>query len=322
MGTPNVSLWNNGTSALLGAIKGLDVQGQVITTPFTFPATVHAIAWLGLEPVFADIDPASMTLDPRSVAEAITPRTTAILGVHLYGQRCDTEALAALAGRHHLRLIYDGAHCFGGSIDDLTGAALGDATMFSFHATKLVHTAEGGALVTQEPGLTDRCKLLGNFGIASEDEVVDIGINGKLNELEAALGLLSLEGLSDEIGRRDAIAEWYEEALEELCGISIASGRPTDAARQYLTIRVDPTTFGVSRDDLYRGLRAYNVFARRYFSPLCSHFETYRRLPSARPEMLPNAERAASECLVLPFHGDLTEQDVTRICGMISSFHG
>jgi dTDP-4-amino-4,6-dideoxygalactose transaminase len=314
--TGYVSLWNNGTTALMGALRGLDISQQVIVTPFTFPATVHALDWMGLEPVFVDVDPVTLTIDPDQVADAASARTSAVVGVHVYGLWCDTDAIAGVARRHGLRVIYDAAHAFGNSAERFRGDGVGDATMFSFHATKIFHAAEGGALLTEDPALSERVKLLRNFGIASEDEVTDVGINGKMNELQAALGLLVLEEIESEMARRQQVARWYREGLAAIEGIT-SIGAEDAESHQYLAVRVDPVAFGKSRDDLFDVLRSYNVMARRYFSPLCSHLDRYRDLPSAHAENLPNAERAARECLVLPFHGQLQAAEVERVCAVI-----
>jgi dTDP-4-amino-4,6-dideoxygalactose transaminase len=226
LGLGHVTLWNNGTTALLAALAALDLHGEVIVTPFTFPATVHAIAAVGLTPVFADIDETSMTLDPIRVSEQISPATSAILGTHIYGNFCDTLALADLAQQHSLRVVYDGAHSFAGHqpVFPHGPASLGDITMLSFHATKLFHSVEGGALVTQDPVLNDRLTLVRNFGIRSEDVVDGIGLNGKMSELHAAMGLRVLTMLDDEIDRRAELAKLYAKRLAPIPGLSVVSG--------------------------------------------------------------------------------------------------
>jgi dTDP-4-amino-4,6-dideoxygalactose transaminase len=311
---PYASLWNNGTSALMGALKGLDLHDEVIVTPFTFPATVHAISLLGLTPVFADIDPVRLTLSPESVVERVTSLTSGIVGTHLYGINCDTAAIGAIAREHSLSVLYDGAHSMGRHVPVFNSSpdALGDVTMLSFHATKLFHTVEGGALVTDDAELDRRFRLIRNFGIASEDESEGTGLNGKMSELHAAMGLVQLELVDAEINARAVLAKRYGERLANLSGISVIAG--LEDSRQYLVLRVGPES-PVSRDDLHFALGAMNVRSRRYFYPLCSDLEPYASLPSSRS--LPNARVAANECLVLPLFGGLTLDQVDYICDVI-----
>ena len=318
LGTPHVSLFANGTLALLAACRTFGLEGEAITTPFTFPATTHALHWAGLTPVFADIDAATLTLDPAAVESAITPRTSAIVAVHVYGIACDVEALAALAARHGLKLIYDAAHAFGTMHKGRPLASFGDATMLSFHATKLFHTAEGGALIVGDAETRANVDLLRNFGIANESDVVLPGINAKMSELSAALGLSVLPHLADERYHRARVAAIYDRELASLPGV--ASVRPSPASTdslQYYVIRVDGATAGCTRDELHARLKRFNVHTRRYFWPLCSDCQPYRALPSAAPALLPVAHRAASEVLCLPLYGALTTEDALRICAMI-----
>lgn len=315
---PQVSLFSNGTIALLVAIQSLRLQGEVITTPFTFPATTHVLWWNGVTPVFADIDPETMTLDPVSVEKAITQRTSGILGVHVYGIPCDVVGLADVADRHGLRVIYDAAHAFETEIDGVGIGNFGDISMFSFHPTKLFHSGEGGCLTYRDPNLKPRIDLLKNFGILNESEVIMPGINGKMNELQAALGHLVLEVVDDERDRRARVRRQYEAGLSGLPGITIpAMGKGVKDSGQYFVMRVQAEEFGHSRDELYAALREHNVFARKYFFPLTSQYTCYRNLSSARPELLPNAHRVANEVLCLPYYGDLTESEVSGICEII-----
>ncbi|MFC7431125.1 MULTISPECIES: DegT/DnrJ/EryC1/StrS family aminotransferase [unclassified Agrococcus] len=315
IGMGHVSVWSNGTNALLGALMALDLRGEVVVTPFTFPATVHAIAALGLEPVFADVDPVTMTISPASVADRVTERTSAIVATHIYGTPCDVDALDAIAREHDLRIVYDGAHSFGRArpVFPDGDAVLGDVTMLSFHATKLFHSVEGGALIARDPEVDRRLRRSRNFGIASEDEVEGVGLNGKMSELHAAMGLRVLEMLDGEILQRRRLGEVYERRLSGIEGLRIVAGLGPSA--QYLVLRVDRDG-AVDRDAVHAALRERNVVSRRYFHPLCSVIAPYDRLPSARD--LPNAERAADECLALPFHGGLTTDDVERICDAIA----
>jgi dTDP-4-amino-4,6-dideoxygalactose transaminase len=314
IGVGRVSVWSNGTNALLGALMALDLRGEVVVTPFTFPATVHAIAALGLEPVFADIDPETMTIDPASVAERVTSRTSAIVATHIYGTPCDVDAIQAIATANDLRVVYDGAHSFGRArpVFPDGDAVLGDVTMLSFHATKLFHSVEGGALIARDPEVDQRLRRSRNFGIESEDHVEGVGLNGKMSELHAAMGLRVLGLLDDEIVRRRRLGDVYARRLAGIEGLRIVAGLGPSA--QYLVLRVDRDG-AVDRDALHAAMRERNVMSRRYFHPLCSVIAPYDRLPSAQG--LPNAERAAAECLALPFHGGLSIDDVERICDAI-----
>lgn len=316
----HLSLFNNGTIALTSALKALDISGAVITTPFTFAATVHALAWIGITPVFADIDAATMTLDPRCIEPLITERTSAILGVHVYGIPCDVSGIQAIADRHQLRVIYDGAHAFGSRVGSRPICDFGDVTMLSFHATKLFHTAEGGALISRTSEMKRKIDLLKNFGIEDEATVVLPGINGKMNELQAALGLLTLDMVPRERMKRQRIISIYCSRLAELPGISCPVGAddPESSSFQYFPIRIDVEGAAKSRDLVHAQLKAFNVFTRRYFHPLCSACPCYANLPSAAPGQLPVAQRIAQEVLVLPLYGDLKDDDVHRICDIIT----
>jgi len=315
-----LSLFTNGTIALFAAIRALHLSGEVLTTPFTFPATSHALSWSGITPVFCDIDPVTLNVDPAAVERAVTDRTSGILAVHVYGNPCDVVGLQRVADRHRLKIIYDAAHAFGTRIMDRGIGTFGDATMFSFHATKLFHTAEGGALACADPALKARIDDLRNFGIHGPDAVEAIGLNGKMSELHAALGLAVLEGIAEELTRRARLLVIYRERFAELGGIAWLAGLSgVDSSCQYCVIRVDEAGFGCSRDALHRELRAYNVFTRKYFYPLCSQYDCYRGLPSAAPSNLPVAIRAAQEVLCVPLYGGLSETDVNRICDMVAA---
>ena len=318
LGGGHVSLWNNGTTALLGALAAMDLSGEVIVTPFTFPATVHSIALLGLSPVFADIEPDTMTIAPASIAERATSRTSAIVGTHLYGISCDTVAIGELGRQLSARVVYDGAHSFGRSTPVFPDSpdALGDATMLSFHATKLFHTVEGGALLTRDPELDRRFRLARNFGIMSETEAEGIGLNGKMSELHAAMGLQVLDLLDEELARRAVLATAYAARLAGIEGLEIVAG--LDDCKQYFVLRVSEG-YGSTRDDLHSALRQANVHSRRYFFPLVSDLDPYSSLPSA--QHLPHAVRAARECLVLPFHGWVTPDQAQLICDVVEWQH-
>ena len=323
LGVPELSLFNNGTIALIAAVRALGLSGEVITTPFTFPATPHALAWSGITPVFADIDPVRLTLDPASVERAITPRTTGILGVHVYGVPCDLEGLQQVADRHGLRLIYDGAHAFGTTVNGAGIGTFGDITMFSFHATKLFHTAEGGALACREPAMRERINRLKNFGIEGPEVVSSIGLNGKMNEMQAALGLAVLDCLQDELAKRKTLLELYRRLLGAIPGLSVMTEPAgVGSSCQYCAIRVDEKRFGRSRDQVHRELQKHNVISRKYFFPLCSDYPCYRDLPSAAAGLLPVATMAAQQVLCLPLYGSLPESTVQCICEIIAAVPG
>jgi dTDP-4-amino-4,6-dideoxygalactose transaminase len=320
LGVAELSLFTNGTVALITAIRALGLGGEVLTTPFTFPATPHALSWSGIAPVFCDVDPVTLNIDPDAVARAITSRTSGILAVHVYGNPCDVEALQRIADRHSLKIIYDAAHAFGTRIDGRGIGTFGDVTMFSFHATKLFHTAEGGALACGDPALKARIDDLRNFGIHGPDAVAAIGLNGKMTELQAALGVCVLEGIAGELTRRRRLLARYRERFGAMDGVRWVEGLGgADASCQYAVVRIDENGFGCSRDVLHRELRRYNVFTRKYFSPLCADYDCYRDLPSAAPDRLPVARRAVREVLCLPLYGRLTEADVDRIGDMVEA---
>lgn len=322
---PHLSLFNNGTIALIVACQALHLTGEVITTPFTFPATPHVLSWNNATLVFADIDPETLCIDPASVESLVTSRTSGILGVHVYGVPCDVQALGTIARSHGLRIVYDGAHAFGTQIDGQAIGTFGDATMFSFHATKLFHTAEGGALAVNSGDLKQRIDLLKNFGIKNENEVVMAGINGKMSELQAALGRVVLRHVGVERRQRAALRQVYEQRLSGMAGVRLhAMPASVTDSLQYLVLRVNAAQAGCNRDTLHERLKRYNIITRKYFHPLCSDYSCYRHLPTASPHHLPNAYRVASEVLVLPLFGALASDDVHRICDAIqfSLIHG
>lgn len=304
----------NGTTALQVALRSLGIDGEVITTPFTFPATVHAITWMGLTPVFCDIDPASYNIDADAIDAAATGRSRAVLPVHVFGNPCDVNAIERVTARHGLRTVYDCAHAFGVSYRGRPITDWGDLSILSLHATKLFHTVEGGAIVGRTAALLERVALLRNFGIVNEEEVRGIGINGKLSELHAAMGLAMLPSIDDEIAQRRQLTERYLQRIDGIPGIRLQRF-PVDMVRNYayFTIEVDTDAFGLSRDQLHKALRAENIMVRKYFSPLASANHTYRDLPTADPSYLPNAHRLSTRILSLPLYGDLQLDDVDRI---------
>ena len=317
LGVERLSLFSSGTTALLCAIKALGVTGEVITTPFTFVATANALRWNGLDPVFADIDPRTYNLDPRRIEEAITPRTSAIMPVHCYGTPCDTTAIAEIARSRGLKVIFDAAHAF--DVRDDTGSILrhGDLSVLSFHATKTFHTFEGGAVVSPDSaskGLLDRLR---NFGFVDELTVTDIGINGKLNEVAAAFGLLHLEHMATAKARRADLDRRYRAALEPIEGIH-CSPRPdkVEANFGYFPVLVEPP-YPLSRDQLCAKLREAGIYARRYFYPLVSDFRMYSKEPSASPANLPVARSIADKVLCLPIYADLSHDQQDRVIDQI-----
>ena len=321
LGVENLSLFCNGTTALLVALQSLRINGgEVITTPFTFAATPHVLHWNGVTPVFSDIDAKTCNLDPNEIERHISSNTRAILAVHVYGTPCDVDAIQAIADRHGLVVIYDAAHAFGVRYKGQSLLRYGDASVLSFHATKLYTTMEGGALVASSPRHKERVDSLKNFGIADEETVIGPGINGKLNEVQAAFGLLQLDSVDAEIQNRGTIAARYNERLAQVPGLELV-GQPDDTVPNYgyFPILVDSKPFGRSRDELHTTLRECNIVTRKYFHPLCSHYPCYAALPSSRPENLPVAEEVAARVLCLPIYGTLPLATVDRICATIDA---
>jgi len=318
---PNLSLFNNGTTALIAAIRSLDLKGDVITTPFTFAATPHSIALNNLNPIFCDVDDYTMNIDPTKIEALITPTTSAIVAVHVFGTPCDVKKIQDIADRHHLKVIYDAAHAFDTEIDGVGIGNFGDVTMFSFHATKLFHSTEGGALAFKDSSFKKKLELIKNFGIVNEDEVSTIGLNGKLNEIQAVIGQLVLEMVEEEKAKRNRLQKVYCEKLHNINGITVmpAVSHNNRSSYQYFVIRINESQFGMHRDQVYEELKKYNVFSRKYFHPLCSNYDCYRDLSSANRSNLPVANRIAEEVISLPFYGDLTSQDVEKICEIIKS---
>jgi len=318
---PYVSLFNNGTIALIVACQSLRLQGDVITTPFTFAATPHVLSWNNINPIFCDVDEETMNIDADKIESMITPHTSAILAVHVFGTPCNVEKIQEVADRYGLRVVYDAAHAFGVEIDGKGIGNFGDISMFSFHATKLYHTVEGGALVHGNKDLKQRIDLLKNFGIKNEDEVVMPGINGKLDEIRAAIGRIMLKYVDAEQDKRRRLHAVYNEELGDVAGIKLMPNCGENVKRnyQYYVIRIDEEVFGKSRDDVYDELKKYNVYARKYFHPLCSEFTCYRQLNSSRVENLPVANVIGKQVLSLPMYGDLTADDVKKICAIIKS---
>ena len=324
---PYVSLFTNGTLPLMTAIQALRITGEVITTPYSFVATTHSIWWNGCKPVFVDIDPATGDMDPNKIEAAITPRTTAIMPVHVYGKPCDTKAIQDIADKYGLKVIYDAAHAFGVEVPaaeygleayDGNGLAgilnAGDMSTLSFHATKVYNTIEGGALITHDEKTKKRIDYLKNFGIADEVTVVGPGINSKMDEMRSAYGLLNLRQVDAAIEARHQVAIKYREALRNVEGITFFDDMPgVKHNYSYFPIFVDAEKYGMTRDELYFKMKSRNVLGRRYFYPLISEFSTYRGLESAAPENLPNAHKVADSVICLPMHHLLSDEDVERV---------
>ncbi|UCG44487.1 MAG: DegT/DnrJ/EryC1/StrS family aminotransferase [candidate division WOR-3 bacterium] len=313
-GTDNVCLFNNGTLALQLGLQGMGISGEVITTPFTFVATTHALFWCKIRPVFVDIEPDYFTLDPEKVEAAITPWTSAILAVHVFGYPCRVKELADIARRHKLTLIYDAAHAFGVEVGGKSIAHYGDMSMFSFHATKLYHSMEGGMLVFRDAGLKQTFDYLRNFGFRNEVEVVMPGTNAKMMEMQALMGTLVLRHIGELTSKGQAIEAIYRERLADVPGIRIPPPLPPEIRYNYgyVPVEVDEADFGMSRDRLYEELRKLNVHARRYFYPLVPDFACYQNVQTRDP--LTVARRVAERILTLPTYSGISAETVERIC--------
>ena len=318
---PYLSVFNNGTIALMVAVQSLRLQGDVITTPFTFAATPHVLSWNNINPIFCDIDEETMNIDADKIESMITPRTSAILAVHVFGTPCNVKKIQQVADTYGLKVVYDAAHAFGVEIDGQGIGTFGDISMFSFHATKLYHTLEGGALVFADKNLKQRIDLLRNFGIKNEEEVIMPGINGKLDEVRAAVGRIMLNYVKEEQAKRHALHKIYDEELGEVEGIKLMPKCAENVKKnyQYYVIRIDDNIFGKSRDEVYNELKKFNVYARKYFHPLCSEFTCYRQLNSSSVEHLPVANVIVKQVLSLPMYGELSADDVRKICEIIRS---
>lgn len=319
LGVEHLSLFSNGTLALITALQALKITGEVITTPFSFVATTHALHWNGIKPVFVDIDRTSMNLDVTKIEAAITPQTTAILPVHVYANPCDVDAIDALADTYGLRVIYDAAHAFGVRVRERSVLEFGDMSVLSFHGTKVFNTFEGGAIVCRDAKTKRRIDNLKNFGFIDETTVVAPGINGKMNEVQAAFGLLQLQHMGHVLEQRARIDRRYREALADVPGIVLHDVTPQCSRNfAYFPVRVR-RDFPVDRDALYARLREHQVAARRYFFPLISEFPTYRGLPSSVPSNLPVATEASRQVLCLPIYPALEEHDQQRIIDVVLS---
>ena len=315
---PFLSLFTNGTLPLITALQTLRITGEVITTPYSFVATTHSIWWNNLKPVFVDVEEKTGNIDPDKIEAAITPQTTAIMPVHVYGTPCNTKRIKEIADIYGLKVIYDAAHAFGVTVNGKSILENGDMSTLSFHATKVYNTVEGGALICRDEATKKRIDYLKNFGFADEVTVVAPGINSKMDELRAAWGLLNLKQVDSAIERRKHVAELYREALKDIDGIRFLTD--IEGVRHnysYFPIFITESEFGMSRDVLYMKLKENNILGRRYFYPLISNFPVYRGLESARPENLPVATKLAEQVLCLPMYADLTDEDVARVVEVI-----
>ena len=321
LGVPHVALFANGTLALFTALQAMRVTGEVITTPFSFVASTHALWWNNIRPVFVDIEPEHCNLDPEKVESAITPQTTGILPVHVYGYPCRVERLQEIVDIYGLHLIYDAAHAFGVGINGQSVLNFGDMSILSFHATKAFNTFEGGAIICHDRRTKKRLEYLKNFGFAGETTVVAPGINAKMNEFQAGLGLLQLKYFEQIVEKRNVVAEKYIQLLSNIEGITfLEPSSGVDYNYAYFPIFVDQDKYGCTRDELYEQLKIYNYYGRRYFYPLITSFNMYKSLPSASPENLPIANKIADQVLCLPIYPDLEMWHVDNIAEIISDF--
>jgi dTDP-4-amino-4,6-dideoxygalactose transaminase len=315
---PYISLFTNGTLPLLCALQALDISGEVITTPYSFVATTHAIWWNGIEPVFVDVEEKTGNLDPEKIEAAVTSRTTAIMPVHVYGNPCDTKRIKKIADKYGLKVIYDAAHAFGVNKDGVSILNDGDLATLSFHATKTYNTIEGGALVCHDKKMKEIIDYLKNFGFANETEVVMPGINGKMDEIRSAYGLVNLKYIDAAIEKRSELTKQYREELDSILGITIMEEIPgVKSNYSYFPIFIDKDKYGISRDDLYEKLKAHNVYGRRYFYPLISVFSPYKGLDSAIADNLPVAKKLADTVICLPMSHELRREDVHFIAETI-----
>ena len=313
LGVNNLSLFCNGTIALITALKVLNITGDVITTPYSFVATAHSLLWNNLNPVFVDIDPITFNIDPDKIEKLISDKTTAIMPVHVYGNPCNVEKIQKIADKYSLKVIYDAAHAFGVKKNDNSILNYGDLSVLSFHATKVFSTIEGGAIICNNKKVKDKIDKLKNFGFNGETEIIDTGINGKLNEIQAAFGLMYLKHVDNYIDKRENISKLYRKKLKSISGITcVEDNNNFKSNYSYFPILIDDT-FTKSRDMLYNKLKANSIFTRRYFYPLISNFNMYNK----NNEKFPIAEKISKQVLCLPIYPDLKECEVDLICRLI-----
>ena len=317
LGVKHLALFSNGTLGLVTALQALRVTGEVITTPYSFVATAHSLLWNGIKPVFVDVDPKTLNLDPTRIEAAITPQTTAIMPVHCYGHPCDVDAIQKIADNYNLKIIYDAAHAFG--VQDEGGSVLrhGDLSVLSFHATKVFNTFEGGAIICPDAKTKQRIDHLKNFGFVDEVTVVAPGINGKMSEINAAFGMLQLQHVDEALAKRKSIDAAYREALRNVPGISCLQDAGEQVANySYFPLLVE-ADYPLSRDALYHKFKGNNIFARRYFYPLITDFPMYRSMPSAQRDNLPVATAAAQKVICLPIYPNLADSDLARVISIL-----
>lgn len=321
LGVNHLSVFSNGTLALITALQALRITGEVITTPYSFVATTHSLWWNNIKPVFVDIEDKHYNLDPEKIEAAITPQTTAIMPVHVYGNPCNVEEIQRIADTYGLRVIYDAAHAFGVKKDGQSILNWGDLSILSFHATKVYNSFEGGAIICQDAKTKRRIDLLKNFGIADEVTVIEPGINAKMNEVQAAFGLLQLKHVDKYIDDRRKVSELYAQLLKDIDGLTyITQEEGVDYNYAYFPILINTEKFGMSRDEVYYELQKHDIMGRRYFYPLITDFPIYRGMPSATAKNLPVATQTAKEVLCLPIYPHLPLEDVERICNLLKSF--
>ncbi len=319
LGVKHISVFSNGTLALITALQALNITGEVITTPFSFVATTHSLWWNKIKPVFVDIEPEFLNLDPTKIEAAITPQTTAIMPVHVYGNPCKVKEIQHIADKHGLKVIYDAAHAFGVKINGNSVLNYGDLSVLSFHATKVYSTIEGGAIICHTEEMKHHIDNLKNFGFRGETVVEEPGINAKLNEVQAAYGLLQLKYVDGFIAKRKEITELYRSLFKDISGIHFLNDMEgVTHGYSYFPILIDKDKFGKSRDELYEHLKSHNIYSRRYFYPLISSFEPYNTLESSTPTNLKVAHKAAENVLCLPIFVELEDRQVVDIVNLLS----
>ena len=321
LGVKYISLFSNGTLALITALQTLKITGEVITTPFSFVATSHSLWWNNIKPVFVDIEENTFNLDPEKIESAITPKTTAILPVHVYGNPCQMERIKEIADTYGLKVIYDACHTFGVTVKGIPVLNFGDLSIMSFHATKVFNTFEGGAIICHDEATKKRIDLLKNFGFSGETTVVAPGINAKMNEISASFGLLQLKYVDKAIEKRSLLADYYDLKLKDVKGVSLVA-RSSDVKHcfSYYPILIENNSGGISRDAVYERLKEKNIFTRRYFYPLISQFPVYRGLDSSKADNLPVAEKITEKVLCLPIYPDIEQKVMDTVIEVIRSF--
>jgi dTDP-4-amino-4,6-dideoxygalactose transaminase len=319
LGVKYVSLFSSGTMALMAALHILKISGEVVTTPFTFVATAHSLLLNNIKPVFVDIDPVTYNLDPDKIEEALTPETKAILPVHVFGNPCDVIKIQQIANKHGLKVIYDAAHSFGVKLKGTSVTNFGDLSVLSFHAIKVFNTFEGGAVICHDGETKNKLDQFKNFGIKGDSTVASIGTNSKMNEFQAALGLLQLEYIDESIAKRKNVASLYTSELKRVTGIVLLHDIPgVKHNYSYFPILIDFSKFGKTRNEVFSELERFNIYGRRYFYPLLSQLSFYNGLPSSKPGKMPVAERVTEQVLCIPIYPDLDADDAIQICRIIS----